>query len=78
MLSASEMTAMKRDCHTITVNSSEFACINCIHYEQYYRRNKGNVVLWIPTSTGYCELKECERGPLRQPCEEYESERRKR
>lgn len=64
-------------CKTITVNASERACVNCIWYEQYYRRNRGNISASVPTSTGYCLLKECERGALRQPCENFETERRK-
>ena len=61
---------------TITVNASERACINCIWYEQYYRKSRGNIRQMVETSSGYCLLNECERGALRQPCEKYETERK--
>lgn len=57
----------------ISVDSGERVCINCIWYEQYYRQNRGNVQLWIPTSTGYCLLKDRQRGALMQSCGKYEA-----
>ncbi len=57
----------------ISVDASERACINCIWYEQYYRKGRGNVVSWVPTSTGHCLLADQSRGALRQPCEKYET-----
>ena len=59
----------------LTVEVEERACINCIWYEQYYRRNRGNVASWVPTCTGYCILKDKYRGPLHQPCREFERDR---
>ena len=59
---------------SISVDRSEHACINCIWYEQHYRQNRGNVSLWVPTSTGYCLLKDSMRVALREPCEEYEKD----
>ncbi len=43
-----------------------------IYYEQYFRKNRGNVVCWAPTSIGRCLLHDCERGPLRQVCKDFE------
>ncbi len=61
---------------TISVDSSERVCVNCIWYEQYYRKNRGNVSMMVPTSSGHCLLKRCARGALRQPCKAFERERR--
>lgn len=55
----------------ISVDESIRACINCGYYEQYYRKSRGNVRGWVPTSAGYCLLKDCHRGPLRQACKEF-------
>lgn len=60
----------------INVDSTERACINCIWYEQYFRRGRGSVKTWVPTSIGYCLLKDAGRGALRQPCSSYEVENR--
>lgn len=70
-----ENFCMKKKEKSITVNASERACINCIWYEQYYRKNRGNVSMMVPTSSGYCLLNDCERGALRQPCGKYEAEK---
>lgn len=70
-----ENLAMTRYNKSISVNSSERACINCIWYEQYYRESRTNVVMKVKTSTGYCLLHEQQRGPLRQPCREFEKEK---
>lgn len=59
----------------IYVDESVRACINCIWYEQYFRKGRGNVVCWTPTGTGYCLLHDTQRGPLRQPCKEFETEK---
>ena len=59
---------------SVSVVEGERACVNCIWYEQYYRQNRGNVSAWVPTSTGYCLLKDERRGALRQPCRNYEKE----
>ena len=56
----------------VHVDESERACVNCIWYEPYYRRNRDNVYCWVPTSTGYCLKQETRRGALRQPCGEFE------
>lgn len=69
-----ENLCTRRKDKTITVNESEKACINCIWYEQHYRMNRGNVTAYVPLSSGYCLLKECDRGALRQPCERFERE----
>ena len=72
-----ENLCMKKGSRRISVNISERACINCIWYEQYYRKGRGNVVTWVPISSGYCLLKDCERGALRQPCKEFETEEKR-
>ena len=56
------------------VDADVRACVNCIWYEQYYRKNRGNVSSWVATSTGYCLLNDEKRGPMRQPCRSYERE----
>lgn len=65
------MLAEDRKARSVTIETSARACINCQYYEPYYHRNRGNVVAWIPTDTGYCLLKECRRGALRQTCKEF-------
>lgn len=69
-----ENMAMSRYNKSISVNRSERACINCIWYEQYYRGTRTNVYGRVPTSSGYCILHEQPRGPLRQPCRDFEKE----
>lgn len=69
-----ESYCMRRNDKSINVNSEERACINCIWYEQYYRKNRGNISCLVATSTGNCLLKGEQRGALRQPCEKFERE----
>lgn len=69
-----EKLCMAKKDKSISVDTGERACINCIWYEQHYRRNRGNVTAWVPTSAGYCLLKDMARGALRQPCRSYEAE----
>lgn len=69
-----ENYCQRKNSRMVVVDKEERACINCIWYEQYYRRNRGNVASWVPTCTGYCILKDEYRGPLRQPCCEFERE----
>ncbi len=59
---------------SVTVEHDARACVNCIWYEQYFRHNRGNVVGWIPTSTGYCLRNEQKRGALRKPCKDFETQ----
>jgi len=65
------MLAEDRKARSVTVETSARACINCQYYEPYYHRNRGNIATWIPTDTGYCLLKECRRGALRQTCKNF-------
>lgn len=58
----------------IPVDTGEKVCLNCIWYEQYYRRNRGNIQMWVPTCSGYCILRDKQRGPLCQPCKDFEKE----
>lgn len=54
-------------------NSSKRACVNCIWYDRYYRKNRGNVKMWIPTGTGCCLLKKRPRGAMKPACRKYEA-----
>lgn len=74
MVAKVENYCIKRNDKSIHVNSSERACLNCIWYEQYYRKNCGNIKMWVPTSTEYCLLKNCRRGALKQGCKNFETE----
>lgn len=66
-----ENLAYQRKVHSLSVDGSERACVNCRYFEQYYRANRGNVQMWVPVNAGYCLLREERRGPLRQPCEKF-------
>lgn len=66
-----ENLAESRKARSVTIETSARACINCQYYEQYYRKNRGNICGWIPTSTGYCLLKECRREALWQTCKDF-------
>ncbi|MCI9333071.1 MAG: hypothetical protein HFG05_13040 [Oscillibacter sp.] len=59
-------------CKGIQVDGAARACINCIWYEQYFHQNRGNIKAWVPTDMGFCLLREQRRGPLRQPCKDFE------
>ena len=61
---------------TININGNERACVNCIWYEPYCRRNRGNVATWVPTHIGFCLRREKQCGALRQPCKDFETETR--
>lgn len=63
--------AENRRTRSVTVETSARACINCQYYEPYYHRNRGNIAAWVQTDTGYCLLKECRRGALRQTCKNF-------
>jgi len=63
--------AATRKARSVSVEASARACINCQHYEPYYRQNRGNLYGWVLTDSGYCLLKECGRGALRQPCKQF-------
>ena len=68
-----ENYCMQKRTRSISVNSSERACINCIWYEQYYRQNRGNVRAYVPVCCGYCLLREQDKKPLTQPCKDFET-----
>lgn len=68
-----ENLAMERGGRSIYVNRQERVCVNCQCYEQYFRKNRGNVYTWVPVNEGYCLLHECHRGPLRQTCKDFEA-----
>ena len=74
------MTAKVENCYAqkftknVPVDTGEKVCLNCIWYEPYYRRNRGNIQMWVPTCSGYCILRDKQRGPLCQPCKDFEKE----
>ena len=70
-----ENLSIKRLEKPVYVSRSEKVCVNCIWYEQYYRKNRGNVALWIPTDKGYCILREISRTAMHEPCRSFENEK---
>lgn len=63
---------------TVCIESNARACVNCIWYEQYFRQGRGSIRNWVPTSKGFCLLREEARGALRQPCRQFEPEQTKK
>ncbi len=47
-------------------------CINCIWFEQHYRRNRGNIYGFIPLVDGQCILTDEKHYVLDKPCKRYE------
>lgn len=64
-----------RESRSVSVECSDRLCINCTRFEQHYRRNRGNVMGWVPTSSGYCRLHNRSRGALARPCRDFEKEK---
>ena len=58
----------------VSVDTGEKVCINCIWYEQHYRRNRGNIQGWTPTCYGFCLQMDRLRGPLCRSCKKFETE----
>lgn len=56
----------------IYVGKGERVCINCIHYDQYYRHIQLGEFTTIPSSGGFCQLHKKDRKPLCQPCKDFE------
>lgn len=69
-----ENLAASRIARSISVDRSRRVCLNCAYYEQYYRRNRGNVAAWVPVDKGYCLKMEIDQDPLCKPCEKFETE----
>lgn len=69
-----ENHCFRRRSKVIYVDQSVRACVNCIWYEAHYRENRGNVKTFAQLPTGGCLLHDCQRGALRQPCQDYETE----
>lgn len=65
------MLAESRKTRSVAIETSARACINCQYFDPHYRRARGNVSTWVVTDTGYCLLKECRRGALRQTCKDF-------
>ena len=65
-------TIVQKRTKSICVRSGTRACINCQHYRQHYIRGDGPAWSWMPTSSGICLLHDKERGPLQQPCKEFD------
>lgn len=60
--------------HTISIDSTERACINCIWFEPNYRSTRTNVHGYVQISTGRCLAdKPKPRGALCKPCKKYET-----
>ena len=64
-----ENLCVKMPARSVSINSSERVCLNCIWYEQYFRQSRSTIQSWVPVSKGFC-------GPLRQPCRDYETIRK--
>ena len=69
-----ENYCMGKRTRQISVDTNERACINCIWYERHYRLNRGNTYGYVPINSGYCLRLDKHRGPLRQPCKDFEKE----
>lgn len=67
-----ELLARERKLRHISVNGSERRCVNCEYFEQYYRRNRGNVCGWAEISKGYCLLEEHEKFAFAEACTKFE------
>lgn len=66
---------MTQQYQSICVSKREYVCINCVYYRLYHCRGDGNVWSWQPTSHGCCILHDEQRGPLRQPCKDFEAKK---
>ena len=66
-----ESYAMGLKTYSINVNTSERVCVSCDWFEQYYRKNRGNVYAWVPTSIGYCLAKQTRKGAMCKGCSGY-------
>ena len=71
-MASAKVENLRRPYKTVAIDRSERVCANCVWYEQYYRESRTNIQCRVFTSTGYCLLHEQQRGPLRQPCRDYE------
>jgi hypothetical protein len=74
MMTKVENYCISKRTRSICVDADVKACINCMWYEQYFRQNRGNIRTWVPTCSGYCLLQGKQRGPLSQPCKDFETE----
>ena len=41
---------------SISIDATQRCCLNCMWYEQYYRRTRGNIAGWVGTAEGFCLL----------------------
>ena len=73
-----EVLFNKRETNHVVVNGAERYCVNCVYFEQYYRKNRGNVYGWVGTSSGYCVLREQAKSAMAQPCCKFRREEEKR
>lgn len=69
-----ENYCMRKRPKSISVDSGERVCINCIWYEPHYRMGRGNILTYEQTSRGRCLLSGQDIGALRRPCKQYERE----
>ncbi len=71
-----EELGMSKRPRMVSVDEGLRVCVNCAYYEQYFRRNRGNVATYVGVGAGYCLLKDKEKRPLDQPCKCFEKYRR--
>lgn len=61
----------------IIIGAGERVCLNCQHYDRYLREmdvpGESYKKLTV-TSTGYCMVLGRQRGALRRPCRDYETQ----
>ena len=72
-----ENYCMRKISNSISVDRDERCCMNCIWYEQHFRMGRGNVVQYIPISSGACLLDGERRGALDEPCGHFEREEKR-
>lgn len=66
-------TARRGD-KVVIADGRERACINCVWYEQFFRRNRGNLYGWTATPKGYCIRRNQYRDALRGACGSFQPE----
>lgn len=67
-----EQTCARKHDKGISVDDTVRACINCAWYEQYHRKNRGNVYGWVGIHIGYCLKHNCQHNALHQACQHFE------
>ena len=73
-----ENLCARKRCQSISIDATQRCCLNCMWYEQYYRRTRGNVAGWVGTAEGFCLLHDKKCAALKRPCGDYEQKEIKR